>query len=468
MPLVDQPAVVVDLETTGANPALDRITEVGVLLIEGGEVVREWSSLVNPEAPIPPFISSMTGITDAMVAKAPTFRELRHEIADLLRGRIFIAHNARFDYGFLSHEFRRVEQPFQERVLCSVKLSRRLWPEHRSHGLDAIMARHGIQCADRHRALGDAKALWEFLCYVQDHVPAARIGHAVAELLQQPSTPSTSAPVAADALPESPGVYRFYGEGGVLLYVGKCGNLRARVMAYFSGGRIAARDARLARQVRHVDWIEAVGELDAMLMQARLIAADAPKLNRTRIKVERAWSLALIDGAPAGPRWVDVVDSDGWSGTASERNYGLFRSRRAAEQALRGLAAGHTLCASPLGLTPQPDARCDPGTGSACALCSSTERPAAHFTRLIAALAPLRLEPWPYRGRIGIKEHDTASGRSAIHVVDRWRYLGTARSEADLQDLLDARSATGFDADHYRLFSKALLAPATQRRIVDL
>jgi len=468
MSLIDHPAVVVDLETTGANPALDRITEVGVLLIEGGEVVREWSSLVNPQAPIPPFISTMTGITDAMVASAPTFRELQREIADLLRDRIFIAHNARFDYGFLSHEFRRVEHPFQERVLCSVKLSRRLWPEHRSHGLDAIIARHGIQCADRHRALGDAKALWEFLRYVQDQVPAARIQHAVAELLQQPSGFSASAPVVADVVPESPGIYRFYGEDGELLYVGKCGNLRARVMAYFSGGRISAREARLARQVRRVDWIEAAGELDAMLMQARLIAADAPKLNRTRIKVERAWSLALIDGAPAGTRWLDVVDSSGWSGAESDRFYGLFRSRRAAEQALRGLAAGHRLCASRLGLTRQPEARCDAGTSDVCALCNGTESPAAHFARLIAALAPLRLEPWPYRGRIGIKEHDTASGRSAMHVIDRWCYLGTARSEADLQDLLEARAAAGFDAADYRLLSKVLPAAGTQGRIIEL
>src|SRR5260221_1532480 len=159
----------VDLETTGTTPSGDRITEIGIVRVEEGEFVDEWSTLVNPECSIPEEIRMLTGITNEMVRDAPTFSELRREVHERLEGHLFVAHNARFDYGFLKHEFRRVEMAYTADVLCTVRLSRRLFPEAIGHSLDAIISRHGLQDAiapetaartGRHSALGDARAIW--------------------------------------------------------------------------------------------------------------------------------------------------------------------------------------------------------------------------------------------------------------------------------------------------------------------
>lgn len=159
--------VFVDLETTGGSPAADRATEIGVIEVSA-DGVREWSTLVNPQTPIPPFIQKLTGITDAMVEDAPTFSMLAADLHARLSGALFVAHNAPFDHGFLRNEFERAGQLFEPRVVCTVKLSRKLFPEHARHNLDAVVQRHGIHLpeAERHRALGDARAVWAFWRHV--------------------------------------------------------------------------------------------------------------------------------------------------------------------------------------------------------------------------------------------------------------------------------------------------------------
>src|SRR4030095_9953479 len=156
-----------DLETTGTRATRDRITEIGVVRVDADDDcairVREWSTLVDPRVPIPSEIVARTGITGEMLAGAPTFASVANELATLLDGCVFVAHNARFDYGFLKHEFARLERSFTARVLCTVKLSRRMFPDEQGHNLDALIARHGLDVADRHRALADARAVWLFI-----------------------------------------------------------------------------------------------------------------------------------------------------------------------------------------------------------------------------------------------------------------------------------------------------------------
>ena len=162
-PLFDAPMAIVDLETTGAHPAWDRVTEIAVLEVADGDVVSEWSTLVNPGTSIPLGIQALTGITNEMVEDAPSFEDLAAGLYERLEGRVFVAHNARFDYGFLRHSFERAGIRFQARTLCTVKLSRRLYPAHARHNLDSLIERHQLRCDARHRAMGDAQAVWHFL-----------------------------------------------------------------------------------------------------------------------------------------------------------------------------------------------------------------------------------------------------------------------------------------------------------------
>ena len=184
-----EPLVFVDLETSGANFASDRVIEVGLVEVDA-DGAREWSVLVNPEAPISPFITRLTGIDDAMVGSAPTFRQLAPTLLDRLRGRLLVAHNARFDYSFLQCEFKRLGVEFRTPTLCTVKLSRKLFPEHHRHNLDALVTRHGLKVAgNRHRALADARILWELWQCWHKELASEAVRSAVATIVGRPELP---------------------------------------------------------------------------------------------------------------------------------------------------------------------------------------------------------------------------------------------------------------------------------------
>ena len=163
MDLETLPYAVVDVETTGGSPANDdRVTEVAAVLVDGATVTLAFSTLVNPERPIPYYITHLTGISDAMVRTAPTFRDVAGELAAHLAGRVFVAHNVRFDFGFLDAEFGRVAPtPLASLVtgqLCTVRLARRILAHLPRRNLDAVSHHYGVSIADRHRAAGDALA----------------------------------------------------------------------------------------------------------------------------------------------------------------------------------------------------------------------------------------------------------------------------------------------------------------------
>jgi DNA polymerase-3 subunit epsilon len=162
---------IVDVETTGGSPAFSRVIEIGILKIEHGEVVEKVRTLINPYVPIPDFIAEYTGITDSMVKKAPKFEEVAEDILPLFEDSIFVAHNSSFDYGFLREEFRRAGLMFKADSLCTVRLSRILYPEFRRHNLSALIERFGFKCKARHRAFDDAKVLWDFFKKIQKDFP---------------------------------------------------------------------------------------------------------------------------------------------------------------------------------------------------------------------------------------------------------------------------------------------------------
>lgn len=177
---------IVDVETTGGSPFFNRVIEVGLLRVEKGEVVEEFQTLMNPEMPIPEFISEMTGITDEQVSLAPPFAELADEILVKFEDAIFVAHNSQFDYGFLKEEFRRLGYEFKLPQLCTVRLSRALFPEYKHHNLTALIERYEFECENRHRAFDDAKVLWDFLQHIQANVETKDLQKILKRMMRQP------------------------------------------------------------------------------------------------------------------------------------------------------------------------------------------------------------------------------------------------------------------------------------------
>ncbi|MCB1957446.1 MAG: ethanolamine utilization protein [Rhodocyclaceae bacterium] len=461
---------IIDLETTGASPVSDRITEIGIVRVDVDGAIVRWSTLVNPGIPIPPTIQRFTGITDAMVADAPSFEDVMERTRALLDGAVFVAHNARFDYGFIRSAFRRAGAPFDAEVLCTVKLSRALYPEHKRHGLDALIARHALRCEARHRALGDAETVWHFLEVARRQFDDETLRRAVDTAMKRPSRPPLLADGVIEALPAGPGVYLFFGEhrgaGALPLYIGKSKNLRGRVAAHFGADLRDSREAEMARQVQHVEAIETAGELGALLLEANLIKARRPRYNRALKGGSEVRALRVIPNRRKPP----VVERVAVGGTDpldwADNLAGLFRGKRDIDNTLRDLAELYRLCPARLGLEPAGAGPCLAHQMKRCAgVCAGRETPEAHDGRLTQALASLILRPWPWPGAIGIAEFDAGSGRSALHVVDRWCLLGTASDEAALAELLASRPPRRFDLDTFRILDRWLQQPAHRDQV---
>jgi DNA polymerase-3 subunit epsilon len=175
---------IIDVETTGGSSYFHRIIEIGALRIRDGEIIDRYSTLVNPRVPIPSFITSLTGITDRDVAGAPSFDEIKDDVLELFREAVFVAHNAPFDYSFVKEEFRREGYTFAVPQLCSVRLSRVLYPQYRHHNLDEIISRFSIDCANRHRALDDAMVVWEFIQRASIELTPERVEQAYKQVLR--------------------------------------------------------------------------------------------------------------------------------------------------------------------------------------------------------------------------------------------------------------------------------------------
>ncbi|WP_333874837.1 3'-5' exonuclease family protein [Methylobacter sp.] len=444
-----QPLAFVDLETTGGSATKDRITEIGIVLVDESGV-REWSQLVHPQTRIPVFIEQMTGITNAMVANAPRFEAVAEEVGALLQGHLFIAHNARFDYGFLKNEFKRLGMTFQPTVLCTVKLSRTLYPEYRHHNLDSLIERYNLKAKDRHRALADAQLIHQFWTHLAASFSVSALNDTVQQLVSRSSLPSHIDPLLIHDLPEGPGVYLFYGENDLPLYIGKSINIRQRVLSHFSADHRDTKEMTLSQQLRRIDWIETAGELGALLTEAKLIKQLMPTHNR-RLRRKNdlcAWQLLQQEDEQLRPTliWADDLDF------GSQNNlYGLYHNQRDAQKALRSIADQYQLCLSSLGLEETAKGRpCFAYQIKKCkGACVGYEKPLEHAARLMVAMTKLKLTTWPYRGAIGIKEGDE------IHVIDRWCYLGTAKHESEIHDLL-AGGRPAFDRDTYLMLSKAL------------
>jgi len=466
--ILDSPLAIVDLETTGAHPVHDRITEIAVIEVEGGEVRSEWNTLVNPETSIPPAIQALTGITNAMVAGAPTFADLAADLYERLEGRIVVAHNARFDYGFLKQEFERHGLKYTARTLCTVRLSRKLYPEHARHNLDSVMSRHGIVCRARHRALGDAQVLWEFLGAASRERGIEAVAEAAKSITKLAALPPAIDRAVIDAIPDLPGVYLFYGEAGAPLYVGKSINMRTRILSHFADDVRSSREAQMAREVRSIETIRTCGELGALLKEAELVKTLLPVFNRQLRRVSGLSTFVFEPGKDPAHA-LRLAGGEEIEGGALPFMHGLFRSKRAALAALRELADEHGLCLQTLGYEKSQRAgACFRHQVAKCAgLCAGKETLLSHHARVSAALARLKVLAWPYRGPVGLVEKDAGRDATDIHVVDNWCYFGTARTDEDLAALLESPPCGRFDLDQYKILVKVLAGKA-RMKVVDL
>jgi DNA polymerase-3 subunit epsilon len=336
-PLHDVTFCVVDLETTGGSPGHgDRITEIGAVKVRGGEVVGEFQTLVNPHTSIPAFIAVLTGITNRMVADAPPIQSALPAFLEFAAGSVLVAHNARFDVGFLKHfaAEQDITWPAFE-VLDTVKLARHVVTrdEAPNHKLSSLAAVFRSSTTPNHRALADARATVDVLHGLMERLGG--LGVQTLEELQGYSSKVASATRRkrhlADGLPHAPGVYLFRDERDRVLYVGTSRDLRRRVRTYFTASEKRSRMGQMVQLAASVTGIECATPLEAEVRELRLIAEHKPPYNRRSRHPEKVtWLKLTREPWPRLSLVKKVLEDDA--------DYvGPFASRSSAESSLAAL-----------------------------------------------------------------------------------------------------------------------------------
>lgn len=278
---------IIDVETTGRG---NEITEISIFKHDGEKVLEEFTSLVNPQALIPDYITALTGIDNAMVADAPTFAEIAEAVLAITEDSIFVAHNVNFDYNVIRKEFKKIDIDFRRRKLCTVRLSRALFPGFRSYSLGKLCDAMQIDLVDRHRARGDAEATVTLFEKLLAHKNSETV---FADFLKKGSKeatlPSHLPSAVFDAIPNAPGIYYFKNKKGKIIYVGKAINLKKRVLGHFYDKK--EKELDLCRETAHIDFELSGSDLVARLMEDAAIKHHFPIYNQAAKRLPKPYAV---------------------------------------------------------------------------------------------------------------------------------------------------------------------------------
>lgn len=278
---------IVDIETTGHS---SKITEISIFVFDGEKVIEEFTSLVNPECVIPPFITNLTGITNAMVGNAPKFFEIAQKIQELTNNTIFVAHNVNFDYNIIHKEFRDLGFDFKRKKLCTVRLSRKLIPGLNSYSLGSLCATQNIVITDRHRAKGDAEATTIlFKKLVQLDKNQVVFNSFLNPRSRQATLPPLLPKKIIEGLSEKAGVYYFKNNKNEIIYIGKANNIKQRVISHLYDK--AKKEVTMCLETANITFTETGSELVALLLESAEIKKIFPKYNRAQRRTQESIGL---------------------------------------------------------------------------------------------------------------------------------------------------------------------------------
>lgn len=270
---------IVDIETTGTYASANGITEVAIFVFDGKKIISKFESLINPNQPIPRYIQSFTGITDEMVVNAPAFEEVAEEIFDLLKENIFVAHNVNFDYSFLKSHLLRTGFDLKSKKLCTVRLSRKIFPDFPSYSLGNLCRSLEININNRHRAGGDAAATVKVFKTLLENDKEDFINKSLERNSKEQLLPPNVQKKDFDLLPTTPGVYYFHDAKGKIIYIGKAINIRNRVNSHFSNNSESRQKQNFITHIHSISFKSCATELMAIILESTEIKKYWPKFN---------------------------------------------------------------------------------------------------------------------------------------------------------------------------------------------
>lgn len=405
---------ILDIETTGGSPKTEKITEIAIFFHDGEKVVDEWSTLLNPEKPIPYFITGLTGITNEMVANAPRFFEVAKELVERTENHTIVGHNVKFDYSFIKSEFKRLGFEYDRETLCTIKLSRKIIPGHKSYSLGKLCKEVGIEIKDRHRAAGDALAtvkLFEML--------RKENGGFDEMLAQEPSGRYKNLNEYLTVediqnLPEACGTYYFFDEQKQLLYIGKSKDIRHRVLSHL-GNTTTKRAMELKQRIHSISYELTGSELIALLKESREIKEQKPRYNRAQKRTTAYWGLY-----PGKDEYGYIIFSLKKISETADDPVTCFKSKKEAREVLTKMVGKHWLCQKLSGLY-QTDGACFHHSIRQCnGACIQGEAVSAYNKRAEAFLDSLTLD----RGNVLIIDEGREPDERSLVRIEKGIYMG--------------------------------------------
>jgi len=404
---------IIDVETTGKGINGNRITEICAVRLKDGEVVDKFTSLVNPEQYIPPFITNLTGIDDTMVADAPLFKDIANRIIEITTGAIFVAHNVTFDFNVLRSEFKRLGHSFTRKKLCTVRLSRKLIPKLFSYSLGNLCASIGIPLNNRHRAEGDTDAtviLFKKLLALDDD------GKVIKSFLNVRSKEATLPPHLPSRiiqeLPETAGIYLFKDRAGKVIYVGKAINIKKRVLSHFYDKK--NKEYLLGQETYQIDYEVTGNELCALLLESEYIQQYFPKFNRAQKIPTSTYSIISYENRKGIIQL--AVAKTKYRHTATQK---VFTRAKAIEQ-LMELCEIYELCPRFCGLQATFDECSHYSIKSCKGICSDKEDVRDYNLRVREAMTSFDVQNESYL----IKENGRTEDETAFIYIDKGVYKG--------------------------------------------
>jgi len=281
---------IVDIETTGNGIQGNKITEIAIFKFDGKDIIDEFTSLVNPQCDIPPFITGLTGIDNDLVRDAPTLREVAPQILAMTEDCVFVAHSVNFDYNVLKNEFQSLGLAFVRKKLCTVRMARTVFPGFSSYSLGKLCSSLSIPLTDRHRARGDAHAtVLLFKKILSVNASEEVLKRFLNARSQEATLPPFLSRSQYDQLPSKTGIYFFKDAKGTIIYTGKAKNIKKRVLGHFYDK--SEKEVQMCRETAQIDFELAGNELVAFLMESSAIKKHFPLYNRAQKRQLPAYAI---------------------------------------------------------------------------------------------------------------------------------------------------------------------------------
>lgn len=442
---------IIDLETTGPKFGKDRILEIGLIQINQEGVINEWETLINPQTDIPPKISEITGIFEKDILDAPTFEEIAPFLYEAVKDTIIVAHNVQFDYGFLKAEFKNQGLNFFSPKICTVQLSKRLYPQFKTHNLSALVDRYGFECKNRHRAFDDANVLVQFLKKIQEEQGSQVIFDQIQSLSKRVLLPPKLESEFIEDLPQGSGVYFFYGNSEYPLYIGKSKNIRKRILTHFSASNKKQKSFQIFQQTERIDFQETSGELGALLLESRLIKEMKPVYNKQLRRTRNLASIRLIEDQGY---FKVSISHDSIQPNELNQVLGIFESHQKAVDFVEKVANDFKLCLNFILNKKQKNSCFDQQLGFCLGVCQGQESADDFNQRFNSAFRASRVQSWNFPGYLLIQENQEGS-EGELFIFKDWCLVAYGQFNEGYVELIPQNDLQ-FDRDVYRILKRHL------------